>query len=106
FIDGGPPHEGEQEMAVRVDARQRAELVLLALRVFKAGRVGTSGSFEYTTAWDADVSPRSGAFSSLFGWHAAEPYVLAVEELPRFREFWSAFDKVHARQVISGALRR
>src|SRR5436189_1264470 len=31
FIDGVPPHEGEQEMAVRVDARQRAELVLLAL---------------------------------------------------------------------------
>jgi hypothetical protein len=45
-------------------------------------------------------------FSSSFGWPAANPYVLTVEEVPRFREFWSAFDKVHARRVISGALRR
>jgi Apea-like HEPN len=106
FVDGVPPTEDQPEMDVRVDARQRAERVLLALRVFKAGRVGTSGSFEYTRSFDTPVSPVSWALGPFFGWHSGEPYVLTSEELPRFREFWSAFEEVHARPVISGALRR
>ena len=106
FVDGVPPAEDQPEMAVRVDARQRAERVLLTLRVFKAGRVGTSGSFEYTRSLDASVSPVTWTLGPFFGWHAGEPYVLTDEELPRFHEFWSALDKVHARPVISGALRR
>lgn len=106
FIDGVPPAEDQPEMAIRVDARQRADRVLLALRVFKAGRVGTSGSFEYTRSLDAPVSPITWTLGPLFGWHAGEPYVLADGELPHFRDFWTAFNKVHARPVISGALRR
>lgn len=106
FVDGVPPAEDQSEMVLRVDARHRAERVLLALRLFKAGRVGTSGSFEYTRSLDAPVSPVTWTLGPFFGWHAGEPYVLTDEELPRFDEFWSAFDKVHARPVISGALRR
>jgi len=106
FIDGVPAVESEREMAVRREARQHAELVLLALRVFKAGRVGTSGSFEHSVSWGADIAPASGRFGSLFGWPAAEPYALADEEVMQFREFWFAFERVHAERAIAGALRR
>jgi hypothetical protein len=106
FIDGVPQAEATPEMAVRTDARERAEFVLVALRLFKAGRVASAGSFEYATSWEGDVSPTSGTFLPSFGWHAGEPYVLAVEKVPRFREFWSMFNKAHARVVIAGALRR
>jgi hypothetical protein len=106
FVDEIPPAEGEQEMAVREDARKRAELVFLALRLFKAGRVAMCGTFEYTQSLGGPVSPATGTFGPMFGWHSGDPYVLADEELPRFREFWAAFKMVHARPAISGALRR
>jgi len=105
-VDGVPP-EDQQETAIRESARQRGELVLLALRIFKAGRVGQSGRFEYTQSLDASFWPASGTFfGSSFGWHAAEPYVLADKELQHFREFWLAFDKIRGLPVISAALRR
>jgi hypothetical protein len=106
FIDDIPPDEGDLEVALRETARERAQRVVLALRVFKVGRVGSSGGFDYTTSFDADVSPKSGGFGPSFGWHAGEPYVLGVDELPRFLEFWSVFEKVHSDRAISSALRR
>jgi hypothetical protein len=106
FVDDIPPDEGDLDVALRETARERAQRVVLALRVFKAGRVGTSGGFDYTTSFDADVSPKSGGFGPSFGWHAGGPYVLGVDELPRFLEFWSAFEKVHSDRAISSALRR
>lgn len=106
FIDGIPAVEGEQEIAVRQKTRERAEFVLLALRVFKAGRVDTSGSFQYSVSWDSDVTPAGGTFGSLFGWHVGEPYVLADEEVIRFREFWVASQSAQTASPIEAALRR
>ena len=106
FIDEIPPAESEREQTVRQDAEARAELVLLALRVFKAGRVGTSGRFQYVTSWTAEVAPVQARLGPGFGWHAGDPYVLADEEVTAFCEFWSAFAKVHERPLLASALRR
>jgi hypothetical protein len=106
LVEGVPPANPNREAVTGADARKRADLVLLALRVFKAGRVSTSGSFEYTRSLDSPVSPVGWSLGHLFGWHPGDPYVLAEGELPRFLDFWAAFKKVHARPAISGALRR
>jgi hypothetical protein len=106
FVGGVPPSEGEQEMAARQQARGRAELVLLALRLFKRGRVSSAGSFEFVISWGNDVSPASGSFGSGFGWHAADPLVLEAKDDDAFRKLWSALEKVHERPVLANALRR
>jgi hypothetical protein len=106
FIDEIPAAESQREQDVRQQAEERAALLLLALRVFKAGRVSASGSFQYTMSWWDDVSPAQGSIGPLFGWHAAQPYVLADEEVTRLREFWSSFKKAHDRPTIASALRR
>lgn len=106
FIDDIPATEGEQEMSVRQASRTRLERALLALRVFKAGRLRTSGRFEYSVSSDGDVSPARGSLRVLFASPSVKSYVLADEDAIRFSEFWAAFDKVHARPVIASALRR
>jgi hypothetical protein len=106
FIDAVPANESERETAVQQEAFERAQRVLRALRVFKVGRVSASGNFTYVVSWDGDVVAASGSLGPRFGWHPGEPYVLADEDVGRFREFWSAFDKVRARPAIQGALRR
>lgn len=106
FIDGIPEVEGEQEIAVRQDARVRAELVVLALRVFNSGRVGVSGTLEVRVSAAGDVSPSSGTFGHLFGWHPGQPYVLDDGLANEFREFWSSFASVNSRPALNAALRR
>ena len=87
FIDEIPPAESEREQTVRQDAEARAELVLLALRVFKAGRVGTSGVFQYVTSWAAEVNPVQARLGPGFGWHAGDPYVLGMRRFRRSASF-------------------
>jgi hypothetical protein len=106
YVGGVPPTESEQEMAVRDQARERAERVLLALRLFKAGRVSSSGTFECVISVGDAVSPASGSFGWSFGWHAGDPYVLKAQDYEPFRKLWSELEKVHERPVLAGALRR
>jgi hypothetical protein len=106
FVGGVPQAQSEPEMAVRTQARERAELVLLALRLFKQGRVSSSGTFECTISPGGEVSAASGSFGSLFGWHAGDPYVLEAKDDDAFRKLWSALEKCHERPVIADALRR
>jgi hypothetical protein len=106
YVGGVPPTESDQEMAVRQQARKRAERVLLALRLFKPGRVSSSGTFECVISWGEEVSPASGSFGSSFGWHAGDPYVLEAKDDEAFRDLWAALEKVHGRREVAGALRR
>jgi hypothetical protein len=106
FVDDIPPAEGTRDQAAREDAHGRAGLVLLALRVFKAGRVGTAGTFQYSAPAPAEIASMSGSLNRSFGWPVAEPYVLTSDEASAFREFWTAFHSAHRHRVIEGALRR
>jgi hypothetical protein len=106
YVGGVPPTESEREMAVRDRAREHAERVLLALRLFKAGRVSSSGTFEYVISAGDEVSPASGSFGWSFGWHAGDPYVLEAQDHEPFHKLWSELEKVHERPVLAGALRR
>lgn len=106
YVGGVPPERSDDEVAIGTRARERAERVLLALRLFKAGRVAQSGTFD-CVIWSEDkLTPASVSFGAGFGWHAGEPYVLAATDHERFRELWSALETVYERPVLAGALRR
>jgi hypothetical protein len=106
FIGGVPPEQADDEMAVRNSARERAERVVLALRLFKAGRVREAGSFEFVVRYDDEVSPSTGSANSLFGWHPGEPYVLEKDELVGLCDLWSDLEQAHTRSEVEPALRR
>jgi len=106
YVGGVPPEKSEQEMTVRTQARERAERVLLALRLFKPGRVGWSGAFECVVRSETELSPASGSFAPSFGWHAGDPYVLGAKDHEPFREFWLGLEKAHDHPTVVGALRR
>jgi hypothetical protein len=106
FIDSPPSDQISRDVALREETRQHAELALLALRIFKAGAISSSGSFEYSVSWAGELSTGSGSFSPTFGWVATEPYLLTQEEVPRFREFWSGFFAHHTRRETASAIRR
>jgi hypothetical protein len=96
LIDGEPAAAGEEDVAARQAAQDRAALVFEALRVFKAGRVENTGTFQYMTDW-GELAAISGSLGPMFGWHAGDPYLLVDEEVSRFLEFWSTFEAVHSR---------
>jgi hypothetical protein len=106
FVAGVPAADEPHEQATREEAESRASALLRALQVFKRGRVSASATFQYTARFGAETSPVQGSVGPGFGWHAAEPYVLVDDEVTGFREFWLAFKEIHARSVISSALRR
>jgi hypothetical protein len=81
FIDAIPQTEAEREQEIRQELEARIALVVLALRVFKSGRIGTSGSFQYRTSPWSGVSPVQGSLGRFFGWHAAEPYILSPNDV-------------------------
>jgi hypothetical protein len=106
YVGGVPAEKSDEEVAVRTEAAGRAERVLLALRLFKSGRVRQSGTFD-CVIWSADdVTPAAGSFDWSFGWHAGDPYVLKADEHEAFRDLWSALEKVRERIELAGALRR
>jgi hypothetical protein len=65
YVGGVPPEKSEEEMTVRTQARERAERVLLALRLFRPGRVGWSGAFECVVRSETEVLPASGSFRAV-----------------------------------------
>jgi Apea-like HEPN len=101
-----PPAEQPREQAARDDAEKRAGLVLPALRLFKAGNVSASATFQYTRGFGGGVRSVQGGIGPSFGWHAADPYQLNDEDITDFQAFWVAFKKVHNRRAIAPALRR
>jgi hypothetical protein len=106
FVDQIPEAEADKEQRIREEAEDRAQLLLQALRLFKAGRVTASGSFQYVTSPLTGVRPVMGGVGPMFGWHWGQPYVLTPEETPAFLEFWAKFDKARTTTVIASALRR
>jgi hypothetical protein len=106
FIDEIPPAEADKEQRIREEVEHRTQLLLQALRLFKAGRVTAAGSFQYVTSPLTGVAAVMGAIGPMFGWHSGQPYVLSPEELPAFLEFWAKFDKARTTKVIASALRR
>jgi hypothetical protein len=106
YVGGVPPEKADEEVAVGTEARGRAQRVLLALRLFKSGRVSQSGTFDCVISADDEVAPAAGSFAWSFGWHAGDPYVLKAEEHEAFRDLWSALEKIHERPKLAGALRR
>jgi len=106
FIEEIPPARSVKEQEVREEAEHRIDLLLEALRLFKAGPIGASGSFQYATSPLTGVAPVSGRLGPLFGWHSVQPYVLETEELQAFLDFWARFEKARETKVISSALRR
>lgn len=95
-----------KEQAAREEAEQAVGLVLLALRVFKAGRVAASGTFQYKASWPGGLVPVQGSVGQMFGWHAAEPYLLAGDDVPRFRDFWLKLKVGRQNRVVESGLRR
>jgi hypothetical protein len=106
FTDEIPQREAAKEQRTREEAETRTQLLLLALRLFKAGRVTSSGNFQYVTSRFAGISPVMGRLGPMFGWHAGQPYVLSLGEVPRFLEFWAHFDKARKRKAIQSGVRR
>jgi hypothetical protein len=72
LIDGEPAAIAEEDDVARREVQDRSALVLDALRLFKAGRVGTSGSFQYATTW-GEVRAVSGSVGPQFPWPASDP---------------------------------
>jgi len=105
FIGAVPEAESATEQALREEAERNVALVLLALRVFKAGRVTATGTFQYVTRWDG-IWPVQGSIGPWFGWHSGQPYVLAGDEVDAFRKFWSELKRVPGHRVVDAVLRR
>jgi Apea-like HEPN len=106
FIEVVPEDEAAKDQAAREAAYARANRALLALRTFKAGRVGTVGTFEYVTGPATGGVVARGSLTPFFGWPGGDPYTLTEEEGAAFRKFWQAFQLAHRHMTTEGALRR
>src|SRR5262249_55780756 len=63
FIDDTPPEKTNADVQARDSAWAKAERVLLALRVFKPGRVSAAGSFSYSQSSSLGVFMVQGGVS-------------------------------------------
>ena len=104
-VDEIPPKEMSGDVARGQDAERLAGRVVLALRLFKAGLVSASGVFRYSCS-PSGMRPSRGSIGPGFVWHAAQPYVLAEDEIDPFREFWAAFRKSDDDALIRSVVRR
>src|SRR5207253_6911492 len=105
FIDAIPETESAAEQRVREEAEHEVALVFQALRVFKAGCVSATGTFQYVTGWGKGA-PVQGSIGPMFGWHSGQPYVLADDETQPFRELFRQLKAARTHRVIDSALRR
>jgi len=108
-VVGEMPEGASEEFAdAWNEGYQSAEDVLIALRIFKAGRVGMPGIATFTTAW-AGVGATTFAPLPDFQLPArpsAYEYALADEEAAQLPDFVARYRKAKGLRILDLAMRR
>ena len=103
---GGTPEQIEATLSAQSDAQRTVEEVLLALRLFRAGRVGLRGVLSLVElplgGVRAFMATRSGHPRPIRG----EPYVLAGDEDVALGELYQRLHVAKSNPLIDAATRR
>jgi hypothetical protein len=106
-VGGGTAEEIEATLTAEGDATERVEDVLLALRLFKRGRVGIRSIFKLIPdMWGEASRALSGGRAGYTGHFRTDTFALSTDESSEFPDFYKRVTEARANGVIEAAARR
>lgn len=105
-VGGGTDAQVAASLEAQAQAARSLEDVLLALRVFKGGRLGLQGVVILVSQPFGGLQPMSGTRIGQPGRLRVAPYALAASETAELRDFCKAFAAARANRLIDSVARR